>query len=75
MDNPDGRDTCVTTCVARPGIAAIDPVGGRALPWNPTKTRAVGGKDFLVTSTGLWVGSDGKYYNGKYHWGIAFAPL
>ena len=75
LDNPNGADTCLTTCVARPGIGAIDPATGRALPWNPTKTRGVGGKDLLATSTGLWVASDGQQFNGEFHWGIAFVPL
>ncbi|MDP9219134.1 MAG: hypothetical protein M3P23_01165 [Actinomycetota bacterium] len=75
LDNPLGADSCVTTCVSRPGIGAIDPVTGRALPWNPGKTRGIGGKDLLATSTGLWVASDGKQFNGRYHWGIAFVPL
>lgn len=75
LDNPQGRDSAGPGAKDRPGIGAIDPNTGLALDWNPTKTRAVGGKDLYVTSAGLWVGSDGKYYNGKYHYGIAFAPL
>jgi hypothetical protein len=35
----------------------------------------VGGKDFLVTSAGLWVGSDGKRFAGEYRARIAFCPL
>ncbi|MBA2532891.1 MAG: delta-60 repeat domain-containing protein [Nocardioidaceae bacterium] len=61
--------------VERPGIGAIDPTTGLANSWNPTKTRAVGGKDLFVTSAGLWVGSDGKRFNGEYRYGIAFSPL
>ncbi|MGI8676296.1 MAG: hypothetical protein ACR2JT_05110, partial [Nocardioidaceae bacterium] len=61
--------------VERPGIGAIDPTTGLANSWNPTKTRAVGGKDMFVTSAGLWVGSDGKRFNGEYRYGIAFCPL
>ncbi|PZS34803.1 MAG: hypothetical protein DLM59_04050 [Pseudonocardiales bacterium] len=75
LDNPLGVDSCRTTCVSRPGIGAIDPTSGKALAWNPGKTRGVGGKDLLATSTGLWVASDGKMFNGRYHWGIAFVPL
>ena len=41
-----------TWVVAPQGIGAIDPVSGRALPWNPGKTRGVGGKDFLATPAG-----------------------
>lgn len=75
LDNAGGRDRCVPGCVERPGIGAIDPVSGKALPWNPTKSRDVGGRDLLATSTGLWVASDGKLFHGEYRYGIAFAPL
>ena len=65
--------------MGRPGIGAIDPNTGRALPWNPTKTRSVGGKDLLSTSQGIWVASDGsnigKTAGDKYHYGIALLPL
>jgi len=74
LDNPQGRNTCRTTCVSRPGIGAIDPVTGRALAWDPTKTRNVGGKDLLATPTGLWVVSDGARIGHEYHYGIAFLP-
>ena len=75
LDNPQGVDTCKTTCVSRQGIGAIDPRTGRALAWNPGKTRGVGGKDLLATSAGLWVASDGKRFDGQYRYGIAFCPL
>jgi hypothetical protein len=75
MDNPFGRDSAGPGAVERPGIAALDPVTGKALSWNPTKTRGVGGKDFLATSTGLWVGSDGNRFANEFRAGIAFVPL
>jgi len=79
LDNPFGRDTCTTTCVSRPGIGALDPATGQALTWNPTKSRAVGGKDLLSTSQGIWVASDGpnigKTNGDRYHYGIALMPL
>lgn len=61
--------------VTRQGIGAIDPTTGRALPWNPGKTRAVGGKDMLATPTGLWVASDGAQFAGEWRNNIAFLPL
>jgi hypothetical protein len=58
LDNPQGSDTCGPGCVPRPGIGAIDPTTGRALPWNPMRTRGVGAKVLYITPAGLWVGSD-----------------
>lgn len=75
LDNPEGRDSAGTGAVDRPGIGAIDPDTGRALPWNPGKSRGVGGKDLLATRTGLWVGSDGAKFNGELRRGLAFCPL
>ncbi|MGH3316455.1 MAG: hypothetical protein ACRDO0_09965 [Nocardioidaceae bacterium] len=60
--------------VDRAGIGAINPRTGRALTWNPGKTRGIGGKDFLATRAGLWVGSDGVRFAGEVHQGIAFCP-
>jgi hypothetical protein len=60
--------------VARSGIGALHPRTGRALAWNPGKTRGIGGKDFLATRAGLWVGSDGTEFAGEHHGGIAFCP-
>jgi hypothetical protein len=75
LDNPKGKDSAGPGAVARQGIGAIDPKTGKALPWNPSKDRDVGGKDFLVTPAGLWVASDGRLFHGQPHWGIAFCPL
>ena len=75
LDNARGHDSCAPGCAPREGIGAIDPVGGKALPWNPGKSREVGGRDMLATRSGLWVGSDGAYFNGEYRYGIAFLPL
>lgn len=61
--------------VTREGIGAIHPVTGLALPWNPGKTRAVGGKVLYATPEGLWVGSDGARFAGEYRDNIAFTPL
>ena len=61
--------------VSRPGIGAIDPVTGMALPWNPTKSRNHGTMVLYPTPQGLWVGSDGERFGGEDHAGIGFAPL
>jgi hypothetical protein len=75
LDNPNGTDGPLPGSSPRQGIGAIDPVTGKALPWNPGKTRGVGGKDFLATSAGLWVASDGRFFNGEVRDNIAFLPL
>lgn len=75
LDNPTGTDGPGPGSVPRMGIGAIDPVSGKALSWNPGKTRGVGGKDFLVTPGGLWVGSDGARFAGEARNNIAFTPL
>jgi hypothetical protein len=75
LDNPLGQNFAGPGAVPREGIGAIDPTSGKALAWNPGKTRGVGGKDLLATTSGLWVGSDGAYFDGEFRSRIAFCPL
>ena len=75
LDNPYGSDSAGPGAVSRPGIGAIDPVTGRALPWNPTKSRNHGTMVLYATPQGLWVGSDGTQFGREDHAGIGFAPL
>jgi hypothetical protein len=75
LDNPNGTNGPAPGSSPRQGIGAINPTTGLALPWNPGKTRGVGGKDFLATSAGLWVASDGRMFNGEVRDNIAFCPL
>jgi hypothetical protein len=75
LDNAAGRDVQGPGAVARQGIGAISPSTGRALPFNPTKDRGVGGKEFYVTPAGLWIGSDGRSFHGEIRAGITFCPL
>jgi hypothetical protein len=75
LDNPFGRDSAGAGAVERPGIGAIDPVTGKALPWNPTKSRFHGTMALYTTPEGLWVGSDGVAFGREDHHGIGFAPL
>jgi hypothetical protein len=76
LDNPNGIGSQDGGGASRRrGVGAIDPDSGLALPWNGDKPAAMGGKDFLATSSGLWIVSDSFTFHGEYHHGIVFCPL
>jgi hypothetical protein len=76
LDNPNGfASQDGGGASPRFGVGAIDPVGGKALPWAPYKASAIGGKNFLATTTGIWFVSDSSRFGTEAHRGIAFAPL
>ena len=77
LDNPYGSDTkgAGPGAVSRVGIGAVSPTTGKALAWNPTRTRGVGVRAFLVTPAGLIVGSDTDQLGKEYHGRIGMFPL
>jgi hypothetical protein len=77
FDNPYGTDTKGPGpgAVSRPGIGAVSPSTGRALSWNPTRSRGVGVRAFLATPHGLLVGSDTDQLGHEYHGRVGMFPL
>jgi hypothetical protein len=75
LDNPFGHDNAGPGAVSRPGVGALDPATGKALAWNPTKTRGVATFDIRATPAGLWIVSDGDIVHKEYHGKVAFFPL
>ncbi|HEX8631603.1 MAG TPA: PKD domain containing protein [Catenuloplanes sp.] len=75
MDNPYGRESAGPGSVERMGIGAINPVTGKALAWNPTRTRGVGPRALVPTAGGLIVGSDTDQLGGEYHGRLGMFPL
>ncbi|MEU8074485.1 delta-60 repeat domain-containing protein [Catellatospora citrea] len=74
QDNTYGQKTKGPGAVDRPGIAALDPVTGRALDWNPTRSRGQGVRAFVVSPQGLLVGSDTDELAREYHARIGLFP-
>ncbi len=75
LDNPSGKDSAGPGAVDRRGVGAVDSSTGEALSWAPQAPAAQGGQDILATDAGVWFASDSQRFGGRYHRGIAFAPL
>ncbi|MGK5554809.1 hypothetical protein ACSNOI_24650 [Actinomadura kijaniata] len=74
-NNPLGHDSAGPGAVSRPGIAALHPTTGKALSWNPTRTRGHGVEALVATKDGLFVGSDTDELGREYHGKLGFFPL
>ncbi|HEU5155430.1 MAG TPA: hypothetical protein VFU43_00400 [Streptosporangiaceae bacterium] len=75
LDNAYGRDNPGPGAVERPGIGALDPETGKALPWNPTRTRGHGAEVLMAsTDGGLFVGSDTDELGHEWHQRVGFFP-
>ena len=75
VDNPYGDKSAGPGAVSRPGIAALDPVTGHALAWNPTRSRGEGTRALVACSAGLLIGSDTDRLGHEYHGRIGMFPL
>jgi hypothetical protein len=74
-NNPYRADHAGEGAVPRRGIAALDPLNGLPLAWNPGRDLGVGVFDFLSTRAGLWVASDTTLIAGRNRGRIArFLP-
>ena len=77
QNNPTGNNVAGPGAVPREGLAALDPLNGLPLSWNPGRARGVGAQLMYATSEGLWVGSDTARVGrpAEQHPSIAFFPL
>ena len=74
MDNEEGALNPGPGSVEREGIAAVDPISGRALAWNPGRARGHGAEALHATSDGLYVGSDTERLGGARHARLGMFP-
>ncbi|GAA2354529.1 hypothetical protein Cme02nite_47630 [Catellatospora methionotrophica] len=68
LNNSFGGDSPAAGAVGRASIAALDPLTGLPLAWNPGRhPRGVGVAEMLVTPAGIWLGSDTAFI-GNYQY-------
>jgi PKD repeat protein len=78
LNNQLASDRAGAGAVPRPGVAALDPLNGVPLSWNPGRNpRGVGAQSLLLTPQGLFVGSDTNYIGNRQYLRkkIAYFPL
>ncbi len=79
FNNPNALDSAGSGSVPRAGMAALDPVNGLPLNWNPGRNpRGSGAWAVYASASGIYVGSDTDYfgYDDQYHrMKIGYFPL
>jgi hypothetical protein len=78
LNNSLGADNQGAGAVARPSIAALDPLNGLPLSWNPGRhPRGYGVTELYLTGEGLWIGHDQQFMGNYQHRRerLAFLPL
>jgi hypothetical protein len=78
MNNDLGRDAARAGAVARASIAALDPLNGMPMAWNPGRNpRGYGVTEIHLSAQGMWIGHDQEWIgNQEYkHDRIAFFPV
>jgi hypothetical protein len=74
-NSPYAGDRIGPGAITRHAIAALDPINGMPLAWNPGRTPGQGVFIMISTADGLWVGDDTNQIGGEYHPRLAFFPL
>ncbi len=78
VNNSTATNSAMPGGVGRASIAALDPLNGLPLPWNPGRNpRGYGVTEMNATADGLWLGYDTGYLgNRQYHrLRVGFFPL
>jgi hypothetical protein len=74
LNNAGGRDFLRPSGVSRDGIGALDPLNGRPLTWNPSRTRGYGATSLEAYPEGLYVGSDTEELGHEFHGRLGMFP-
>ena len=75
FNNPYVGDALGPGGIKRRAIAALDPINGMPLAWNPGRSPGQGVFIMISTADGLWVGNDTNQIGGEYHPRLAFFPV
>jgi hypothetical protein len=67
QNNATAADRKGTGALDRQGIAALDPVSGTVLSWNPGRDRGLAVWRIVPTEQGLYVLNDSLNFGGEYH--------